>query len=52
MVKCLLSQKYGSWKGSASHGLWGVSGDTLRERNLLEAIKMGFLSSSLSARPC
>ena len=29
---------------SVSGGLWGVNGDVLRERNLLEATAMGFLS--------
>ena len=28
-----------------SRGLWGVNGDTLRERNLLETTETGFLSS-------
>ena len=32
-------------KGSANYGSRSVCGDTLRERNLLEAIKTGFLSS-------
>ena len=30
---------------SVSRGLWGVNGDVLREKNLLEATYMGFLSS-------
>ena len=30
---------------SVNRGLWGVNGDALRERNLLEAIETGFLSS-------
>ena len=30
---------------SISHGLWGVNGDPLRERNLLEATETGFLAS-------
>ena len=30
---------------SVSRGLWGVNEDALRERNLLEATEMGFLSS-------
>ena len=34
-----------SWEGSASCGLYSVSGDALRERNLLEATEIGFLSS-------
>ena len=29
---------------SVSRGLWDVNGDALRERNLLEATEMGFLS--------
>ena len=32
-------------KGSVRHGLWGLGGDALRERNLLEATETGFLSS-------
>ena len=32
-------------KVSDSHGLWGITGDALRERNLLEATETGFLSS-------
>ena len=32
-----------SWKDSASRGLWCVSVNGLRERNLLEATEMGFL---------
>ena len=34
-----------SWKGIASCGLWGVSGNELRKRSLLEAYEIGFLSS-------
>ena len=30
-------------KDSARCGLWGVSGDALRERNLLEATKTGLI---------
>ena len=30
---------------SVSGGLWSVNGDILRERNLLEATEMRFLSS-------
>ena len=37
--------EYSSWKGSARCGPWGVTGDVLRERNLLEATEIGFLSS-------
>ena len=32
-------------KGSGSHSMWSVSGDALREKNLLEATETGFLSS-------
>ena len=33
-------------RASVSRGLWGVHGDVLRERNLLEVTEQGFLSSS------